>query len=128
MGTPDQLKNQHVILYVDNESLVNTWPKRHAKRCEIVSILLQTLHILEAVIPCRIYMRHIKRCTTTEATLVDKLSRSSTTDTHAMAQVAHLQNSGLQGPLAHWLENPIADWTLPFSIANHVHQILTNYK
>ncbi len=117
---PQQLVGKYVLLLVDNEAVIYAWHKRMSHRDQYVSIFIQTLHMLEAALPCRIFTQYVKRCSTPEAILVDKLSRASTTDPTALAKIAHLKTVTPQGPLAAWLRNPSADWSPPNRIVTHI--------
>ncbi len=122
---PHLLKERNILLLVDNEPFVSSWQRRYAKRSKFTSILVQTLHILEATLPCRIFVQHTKRCSTTPAKLVDKLSRTSTTDQMALEATQHLHCYQPQGPLLQWLEDPVLDFHLPFTIADYVATLLS---
>ncbi len=122
---PQLLKERNILLLVDNEPFVSSWQRRYAKKSKFTSILVQTLHILEATLPCRIFVQHRKRCSTTPATLVDKLSRASTTDQSALQATQHLHCYQPRGPLLKWLEDPVLDYQLPFAIADFVASLLS---
>jgi len=124
LSIPKQLQHKNILLLVDNEPLVHGWVRRYTKRSFFTSILLQSLHLMEATLPCRIFILHQKRCSTIPATLVDKLSRSSTTDQTTRTAIRHLPNHQPSGPLLTWLQNPTTNDHLPFTIADYVHSIL----
>jgi hypothetical protein len=71
------LVGKNVLLQVDNSTCVFAWEKRVPKNNETLAILIQTLHIFEAALPCRIFIEHVKRNSNEWATLVDKCSRKS---------------------------------------------------
>jgi len=131
---PHLLKKRNRLLLVDNEPFVSSWQRRYAKKSKFTSIIVQTLHILEATLPCRIileatlpcriFVQHRKRCSTTPATLVDKLSRASTTDQLALQAIQHLYCHQPRGPLLKWLEDPVLDYQLPFAIADFVASLI----
>jgi hypothetical protein len=106
-----QLRHQDICLLVDNEAIVWSWPKRRMKNDAVASILIRTLHILEAFIPCRIFVEHLPRVSNKSAKLVDNLSRKSTT---TAADLRHLTHSecDLPEPFRRWLENPKENWHL----------------
>ena len=53
--------------------------KKKFEKNETFAILIQTLHIFEAAIPCRIFIKHEKRRSSKLSKLVDNLSRLSST-------------------------------------------------
>ncbi len=120
IATPSLLQHRHILLLVDNEAFTKAWQRRVAKHNETMAIFVQTLHLLEALLPCRIYVHYIKRCSTTPAKVVDQLSRTSTTTQKTWETIDNVSPSTIDGPLQDWLENPSPDWHLPYSIINHI--------
>jgi hypothetical protein len=110
---PTTLAGHHVELLVDNEALVYAWNKRLCKQSAFVSILVQALHLCEFILPCCIYVTHIPRCSTSQASLADRLSRYSTTTEKDLQQLQHLPIQHPAGPLMTWLQHPEPDWDLP---------------
>ncbi len=117
---PEQLRHTPVLLLVDNQAVVYVWRKRMAPHCEYVSLITQTLHLIEAFLPCRIYVEHIPRCSSSQSILVDQLSRTSTTNDQVLQEIRHLRLYNPTGPLVKWLEDPTPDWKLPKHIADYV--------
>jgi len=79
LSYPEFLECKHVLLQVDNTSLIYGWEKRYCKNDAETSLLIRTLHVIESLLCCKIYIKHVKRCSTPMAKLVDQLSRKSTT-------------------------------------------------
>ena len=77
---PTKLTHQRIHLHFDNMSLVWAWKKRHTTNVALMSIILRTLHILEAALPCKLHLPpspSIYR----SSKIADNLSQlSSTTD------------------------------------------------
>jgi len=113
------IRFNHVELKVDNQAIVWSWPKKQMKADELASILLRLLSILEMYIPCKIYVSHLPRLSTSAARCTDNLSRDSTSTKEDLQllthSAAHLPNSLLE-----WLDHPIADWSLPIKIINEI--------
>jgi hypothetical protein len=120
MCIPGQLRHTHVLLLVDNQAVVYAWRKQMSPHCEYVYLITQTLHLIEAMLPCRIYVKHILRCSSPQSILVDQLSRTSTTHERVLQEIRHLWLHTPASPLAKWLEDPTADWKLPKHIADYV--------
>ena len=96
---PKSLMNKFIVLYVDNISLIYAWEKKYCKNDEETSILIRCLHILEAFLECRIFVEHVKRRSNKMATLVDNLSRESSTTAEDLEQIQGLQWHSPQGNL-----------------------------
>jgi hypothetical protein len=121
---PKKLVNKTVILFVDNIAVVYSWDKRLCKKDEKTATIIQTLHILEALLPCKIFVEHQLRRSTKEAVLADNLTRISTTTTDVKNQIKHLKFYHPKSPLNPWLLNPAPNWDLPLQIADFVQSIL----
>jgi hypothetical protein len=120
IAIPSQLQNRHILLSVDNEAFAKAWLRRVAKYNETMAIFIQTLHLLEAMLPCRIYVHYLKRCSTTPARIVDQLSRTSTTTETTWREIDYITPAVIDGPLLDWLQHPTPDWHLPFLLLNHI--------
>jgi hypothetical protein len=117
---PKDLIGRHVVLGVDNLSVVYAWQKRYCKNDAETSLLIRVLHVLEAYLHCKIYVTHIRRMSTNMAALADNLSRKSTTQADALVALNGVPVAHPWGNLGTWLENTVLDWTLPLKILNDV--------
>ncbi len=82
----------------DNEAIVHAWKCRVSAHNELISILIQTQHLVEAVLPFHRYVQKVPRCSTEPACLVDALSWKSTTKLEHLQQAAHLSIYHPQDP------------------------------
>ncbi len=114
-----QLRHQHVVLYVDNQAIIWAWPKRRMKKDALASVLIRVLHIMEAYIPCRIYVEHLPRKSNTIATICDNLSRKSTTTSTDLSHITHSEDD-LPIPFLQWLAHPAENWQLGTEIVNYL--------
>ncbi len=51
-----------IVLELDNTAVQYGWNKRYCKNDPETSVLIRALHIIEAYLHCRIYVRHVKEC------------------------------------------------------------------
>jgi len=114
-----KLKFRHIKLFVDNQAIVWAWEKRYMKNDVLASILIRCLHVLEAYLPCRIYIEHIPRMSNSLATLVDSLTRDVTTTIDMKKFLTH-PDPKIPKCFANWLEKPIADWSLPMQLVEEI--------
>jgi hypothetical protein len=121
---PKELVNKTVILFVDNIAVVYSWDKKLCKKDEKTATIIQALHILEALLPCKIFVEHQHRRSTKEAVLADNLTRISTTTTEVKNQIKHLKFFHPKSPINQWLKNPVPNWDLPLLIADFVLSLL----
>ena len=117
--SPKDLQGKNILLEVDNITCCFGWQKRNSKTNESLAILIQTLHIFEAALPCRIFIEHVKRRSTNLSKLVDNLSRSKTTYTKDLNLISNAKKGTMNGPLVEWIANPSIDWKLPLKIVQH---------
>ena len=115
---PKMIVGKNVLLQVDNSTCVFAWEKRVPKNNETLAILIQTLHIFEAALPCRIFLDHVKRNSNEWAILVDKCSRK-TSIRETDVQKIKGKTIRMDGPLMEWFEDPKNDWNLPLKIVKH---------
>ena len=64
--------------------------------------LIQTSHILEFALPCKIFIDHSPRHSSKETILVNNLSCSDTTSENDLTLIASAAKKVLAGPLATW--------------------------
>jgi hypothetical protein len=88
---PEQLKGQHILIEVDNLSVVYAWEKKYSKNDPETSLLIRCLHVLEAFLECKIYVRHLRRMSNEMAVLADSLSREATTTDEIRATITNIQ-------------------------------------
>ena len=124
LSIPRQLWGRHIILEVDNTAVQFGWQKRYSSADPETSILLRALHVIEAYLHCRIYVKHVKRISTDMALLADNLSRQETFTSEAKAQISHVQLHKPTGNLTHWLENPTMDWNLSLKLLQDIELLL----
>jgi hypothetical protein len=124
IARPRDVKGRHVLLQVDNTAVVYSWQKKYCGEDPETSLLIRCLHVLEAFLKCKIYVKHLKRMSNPIAAVADGLSRQATTTPEVLAAVKGAERDFPGGPLVDWLENPILDWDLPGKIVAHVKTML----
>ncbi len=85
----------------------------------LASVLIRVLHIMEAYIPCRIFVEHLPRKSNTIATICDNLSRKSTTTSTDLSHITHNEDD-LPFPFLQWLAHPAENWQLGTEIVNYL--------
>ena len=116
---PKKLKHRHVKLLVDNQSIVWAWEKKYMKNDVLASILIRCLVVLEAFLPCKIYIEHIPRMSNKLAKLTDALTRDVSTSKYMESFLTH-KHVQLPVCFQNWLDRPIADWSLPAQLVNEI--------
>ena len=117
---PESLKNQHVVVKVDNVGCYYGWLNRQVKGDKMASVLVRVLHLISAFLGCFIHIEHLPRNSSWDAMLVDRLSRSLTTTVMDRKLLASFVLPDLPDSLVSWMEDPSEDWVLPNRILAHV--------
>jgi hypothetical protein len=125
ISIPKSLAGNEIVLEVDNLAVVFAWQNKYSKNDELTSILIQCLHVLEALLPCKIYVQHLPRCSTTPAILADALTRKSTTTTAVLNQIQNIFILRKKSPLKGLIKKPRYDWNLPLQLSDHVRDIMS---
>ena len=76
---PEELRNKHVVVQVDNLGCYYAWENGYAKEDDTASILVRTLVLVAAKLSCVVYLVHLPRESSWESRLADRLSREKTT-------------------------------------------------
>jgi hypothetical protein len=113
---PEKLQNQHIVFKVDNLSCVFGWENKKVKEDEMASVLIRTIHLIEAKLGSRIHVFHVPRCSTWEARCVDRMSRERTTLRGDQKLLSRFSRGVLPSVFKEWLENPKEDWGLPINV------------
>jgi hypothetical protein len=120
LTNPRELKGKHVHLKVDNKAVVFGWKKKYAVKDPETSLLLRTLHVIEAFLECKVYVTHLRSMTTEIASLADHLSREKTTTAEIRASLSSVPWVTPTGALVDWLKDPLLDWDLPLKVLGDV--------
>jgi hypothetical protein len=101
-------------------AVVFAWSKKYAKNDKKLSLFIQTLHVIEAALPCKIYVDHVPRCSTPLAKLADALTRKSTIPANFFQDYRHLKIHKPRAVLNNMLKNPSLDWNFPLQMADDI--------
>jgi len=117
---PEELKNQHVIVKVDNIGCYFGWINRQVPGDKMASMLVRILHLLSAYLGCFVHIEHLPRNSSWDAELVDRLSRSLTTTVMDKKLLDSFTLPDIPSCLVGWMEEPWEDWELPNQILSYV--------
>ncbi len=113
---------------VDNLSVVYAWEKRYSKTDPETSLLIRCLHILEAYLCCKVYVKHLRRLSNRMAFLADSLSREQTITADVKKSICDAKIEYPRGALIAWLKAPGLDWDLPLKLVADVETLLNIRK
>ncbi len=99
VARPKELSDCHILLQVDNSAVVYAWKKKYSPNDPETSLFIRCLHIVEAFLECKIYVKHLKRMSTWTASTADTLSRCSTTTRSILESLDGIPWGNPNGPL-----------------------------
>ena len=117
---PDSLKNQHVVVKVDNAGCFFGWLNKKTSGDVMASILIRALHVIAYYLECIVHIVHLPRKSSWDAMLTDRLSREKTTTRQDRALLSSFKLPDIPLVLKQWLESPTEDWELPMKLLYYV--------
>ena len=117
---PESLKNQHVVVKVDNAGCFFGWLNKKTSGDVMASILIRTLHVIAYYLECIVHIVHLPRKSSWDAMLTDRLSREKTTTRQDRALLSSFKLPDIPLVLKQWLESPTEDWELPMKLLYYV--------
>jgi hypothetical protein len=124
LAIPDQLVGKHVILQVDNIATLFGWEKKQVKDDVSASILVRAMHMLEALLTCRIHIQHLPRLSSPAGVWADHLSRVGSTSAEEEQLASSREFPPCSPSLSAWLEDPSEDWGLAERIVQDIELII----
>ena len=121
-SVPEILRGQHIVLGVDNVSVVHAWENKNVKGDITASCLVRAMMVIEAFLECKIYVRHVMRMSTRASQLADALTRDTSATENVWAEIAEADAYSPPEILWDWLKEPKTDWQLGFKIVDYLKQ------
>jgi len=112
LSAPSLLAGRHIVLQVDSLPALFGWESRQVKGDISASILIRALRIIEALLPCKIHVRHLPRLSSPAGTLADHLSREDSSSPEEEASIQPWEKPLRSRALQDWLLRPVEDWDL----------------
>ena len=117
------LKNQHIVLEVDNIACVYAWEKRYTKDDVVASILVKCLHLTAHFLGSMIYVKHVPRKSTFMSDLAVRLSRKSSTTKNDQLLVTSFSYNDPPAFIKNWMKKPEKNWNLVDDFLSHVEDL-----
>jgi len=112
----EELRNQFVVVQVDNIGCHYAWENGYSKEDTTASILVRVLVCLAAKLSCIIKIVHHPRESSWESKLADRLSRERTTKDFERKLLNSFKKRDLPLAFRNWMDNPVEDWNLPVKL------------
>ena len=116
---PEELSNQSIVVQVDNIGCHFAWLNGHAED-KIASVLVRCLRLIAIRINSVVSVVHVKRESTWESRVADRLSRKKTTMGWERRLLASFPKLLLPPAFEEWARNPWEDWDLPLVLVNQL--------
>ena len=117
---PEQLLNQVIEVKVDNMACYFGWLNRHVKGDVTASILIRSLHLISSFLGCQVHITHLPWKSSWDAIVVDRLSRSSSTNSQDKRLLASFPDLDMPSCIKEWLTKPVEDWELADKLLDSV--------
>ena len=121
---PHMVRGRHIVLGVDNTSVVFGWENKSSSGDLSASVLIRALHIVATYLECHIYAKHVPRQSSKASVVADGLTRASTAKQEIWEMVGEVTQYPAPKVLWDWLENPQVDWQLGLTMIDHINNIL----
>jgi hypothetical protein len=117
---PELVQNRIVVFQTDNMACYYGWQNKHIKEDSVASIVIRAIALLEPLLTSEFHVQHVPGMSSWEATVVDCLSRRSTTNKYDDSLVRSFGKRSLPKCVSYWLSNPSEDWSLPLKIVKEM--------
>ena len=117
---PEELRNKHVVVQVDNLGCYYAWENGYAKEDDTASILVRTLVLVAAKLSCVVYLVHLPRESSWESRLADRLSREKTTKSAESDLLKGFEKRKIPRSFKEWMRHPTEDWQLPIRVVSEI--------
>lgn len=115
---PDKLRNQHVVIQVDNISCCYGWENGSVSGDLTASILIRALGLIAAKLSTIIHVVHLPRNSSWESRFADRLTRSETCwkqDSETVKSFDYLEIPLL---FRNWIDHPTSDWEFSLALSD----------
>ncbi len=100
------------------------WEKKQVKDDISASILVRAMHLLEALLACRIHIQHLPRLSSPAGVRADHLSRAGSTSAEEEQLASSMEFPPCSPSLLAWLVDPSEDWSLAERIVQDIELII----
>ena len=115
-----RLRNQNVVLKVDNISCMYAWEIRFMKEDVYTSILVRALHLVSSYLGCIVRVNHLPRQSSWESKMVDRMSRDFSTTSSDHNLLSSFGEQSLPKFFKIWLDKLCVDWSIPMKLLYYV--------
>ena len=103
------ISGKHVVLYVDNLPTVWAMKKGRSKTDDYTSTIVAAINHIAVSIPCKLYVKHCPRLSTSPAMIADLLTRTDEKGLNFAKKYCQNMVTGWPKALIEWMENPSRD-------------------
>jgi len=109
---PNVIKNQHIVMKVDNIACIHGWENHSCRNDISASIILRGMQMICAYLNVNVHVRHLPRKSSYESNMVDRMSRTKTCSVNDVMLLKSFDNIKIPVFLSDWICNPVEDWAV----------------
>ena len=115
-----------VLFLVDNVAVMWSYNKGRSRSDPYTSMFVFMLQLLATHFNIKIFVRHVRRCSTNAADLADKLTRTNPEGRELALKIRSEHTLHGQWPpsLLEWFRNPVIDWSLGAKLLHDFNAVL----
>jgi len=120
LSIPEALAGKDIVFRTDNIAVVFGWESKSVKFDRTASIMIKAVVLLASFLGCRVFVEHLPRMSSMEASIADHLSRLSSMEDEDWVMIEEAAVGSLEGALREWIEDPTEDERLPFVLLDEL--------
>jgi hypothetical protein len=124
ISIPSVLKNQHIVLKVDNIGCVYAMENFKSKDDLMASIIVKSIHLIAARLGSCIHVQHLPRLSNWEAELTDRMSRLKTSTVNDEKLLNSFMYHDFSDKLSTWLKNPTEYWDFALDLLEYADSLM----
>ena len=109
---PDMVRNQHMVVYVDNQGSCDIFRKGYSTSCFYSGTLVRAMHEVAGSLNCTLHVKKITRCSDAGALAADLLSKAEFAKFDKLMPTRNKEPSRILRVILNWLGNPKVSLTL----------------
>jgi hypothetical protein len=121
LSIPEQLRNQHIVLRVDNMGCVYVFNNHTQSEDSSAEMLLKTVHMIGAALGSKIYIEHAPRRSDWLSKTVDNMSRRSTTSEMEQLTLDRFSHIGKSEIIEKWMKEPKVTFEWPLDVTKFLY-------
>jgi hypothetical protein len=120
ISNPDLCRNKRIVIKVDNIAVYFGIVNRNQKSDKSTAVLIRALYLITSYLECEIFVDHLPRVSNWESSMVDRMSRRSSTSPKDDALLRSFKYPKLPRCLIDWFASPKTSWNMAIELLEFV--------